>query len=339
MSNNNKPWVEKYRPKVLSEVVGNEEAVARLEAIAATGNLPNVILAGPPGTGKTTSMLALARQMLGDVYNEGVLELNASDDRGIEVVRERIKMFAKKRVNVPEGAHKLVVLDEADSMTTAAQQAMRRTMEVYSNTTRFALACNNSNKIAEPIQSRCAMVRFSKLSDKHVLDRLEFVCRQENVTATAKGLEALIFTADGDMRNALNNLQSTYSGFGVVDDVSVFRVCDQPHPVVVARILTNCLDGDLEKGLQDLQTLWGQGYAAIDLIQTFFKVTRALDVPEAPKLALLKHVGFAHMRIADGAATLLQLAGLLAKISNANLKVKVRHLVDDGVDLDGGGGM
>mmetsp|Transcript_7597 Transcript_7597/g.23469 ORF Transcript_7597/g.23469 Transcript_7597/m.23469 type:complete len:357 (+) Transcript_7597:34-1104(+) len=332
--NKNVPWVEKYRPVRLEEVVGNEETVARLRAIAKTGNLPNVILAGPPGTGKTTSMLCLAREMLGEAAKEAVLELNASDDRGIDVVRDRVKAFAKKKVALKPGAHKLVILDEADAMTTAAQQAMRRTMEVYSQTTRFALACNASSKIAEPIQSRCAILRFSRLRDDQVLARLEAVCRAENVTFTDPGLQALIFTADGDMRNALNNLQSTHSGFGVVNDASVFKVCDQPHPLVVKNILHACLlpggsasqprrsDDDapenqsLAGALAQLRKLHTAGYAPIDLCSTMFKVARTLDLDEALKLNALKEIGFAHVRVADGAASLLQLSGLLATLSH-----------------------
>ena len=139
-------------------------------------------------------------------HTQQVLELNASDARGIDVVRDKIKMFAKKRVNLPAGQHKLVILDEADSMTAAAQQAMRRTMELFSSTTRFALACNTSNKITEPIQSRCAILRFTRLSDEQLLRRLQYVCKEEGVSYEPEGLEALIFTAEGDMRNALNNL-------------------------------------------------------------------------------------------------------------------------------------
>ncbi len=162
------PWIEKYRPQFLTDIVGNREAVERLTAIASMGNLPNIILTGPPGCGKTTSILCLAREMLGENYKNAVLELNASDARGIDVVRNKIKMHAQKKVTLPPGRHKIIILDEADSMTSAAQQALRRTMEIYSNTTRFAIACNNSTKIIEPIQSRCALLRFTRLSDAEV---------------------------------------------------------------------------------------------------------------------------------------------------------------------------
>ncbi|CAA3009410.1 Replication factor C subunit 2 [Olea europaea subsp. europaea] len=175
------PWVEKFRPTKVADIVGNEDAVARLQVIARDGNMPNLILAGPPGTGKTTSILALAHELLGPNYREAVLELNASDDRGIDVVRNKIKMFAQKKVTLPPGRHKIIILDEADSMTSGAQQALRRTMEIYSNSTRFALACNTSSKIIEPIQSRCALVRFARLSDQEILGRLMVVVAAEKV--------------------------------------------------------------------------------------------------------------------------------------------------------------
>ncbi|XP_050895364.1 uncharacterized protein LOC127101982 [Lathyrus oleraceus] len=173
------PWVENYRPSKVVDIVGNEDAVSRLQVIARDGNMPNLILSGPPGTGKTTSILALAHELLGPNYREAVLELNASDDRGIDVVRNKIKMFAQKKVTLPPGRHKVVILDEADSMTSGAHQALRRTMEIYSNSTRFTLACNTSSKIIEPIQSRCAIVRFSRLSDQEILGRLMVVVQAE----------------------------------------------------------------------------------------------------------------------------------------------------------------
>ncbi len=199
--------MEKYRPLFLADIVGNVDTVDRLKVIAEEGNMPNLIIAGPPGTGKTTSVMCLARALLGPAYKDAVLELNASDDRGIDVVRNKIKMFAQKKVTLPPGRHKVIILDEADAMTKAAQQALRRTMEIYSSTTRFALACNNSTKIIEPIQSRAAILRYTKLSNVQMASRLLQVIDAEKIPYVESGLEALLFTAEGDLRNALNNLQ------------------------------------------------------------------------------------------------------------------------------------
>jgi len=308
------PWVEKYRPLKLNDVVGNEDAVQRLRSIAKDGNMPHMILTGSPGIGKTTCVMALAREMLGDSVKDGVLELNASDERGIDVVRGKIKMFAQHKVTLPPGRHKIVILDEADSMTSAAQQAMRRTMELYSATTRFALACNNSSEIIEPIQSRCAILRFTKLTDKEILERLQDICKAEDVRYELPGLEAIIFTADGDMRSATNALQSTASGFDCVDQTSVFKVCDQPHPKLVKEILTDCLNSDIHNSHEKLEQLWAKGYSAGDIVQTFSRVTGNMEMAEKSKLDFLKIIGLYHMRILEGSDTLVQLSGMLAKL-------------------------
>jgi replication factor C subunit 2/4 len=253
-----------------------------------------------------------------------VLELNASDSRGIDVVRNRIKMFAMKKVTLPPGQHKIIILDEADSMTTAAQQALRRTMEIFSHTTRFALACNNSTKIIEPIQSRCAILRFSRLSDEEVLARLQKVCEAEKVSYTSDGLAAIIFTAEGDMRNALNNLQSTHSGFKHVSQETVFKVCDQPHPAVVLDILQACVQSDIYTAQRLMKALYDTGYSTSDIIGTVFKVcTYQLQVPEAAQLELIKEIGFTHMRIADGVNSLLQLLGLCARLCKRSTELNL----------------
>jgi len=281
--------VEKYRPVYLDDVVGNTETIERLKIIAKDGNMPHMIISGMPGIGKTTSILCLARQLLGDAYKEAVLELNASDERGIDVVRNRIKGFAQKKVTLAPGRQKLVILDEADSMTSGAQQALRRTMEIYSATTRFAFACNQSNKIIEPLQSRCAILRYARLTDAQVVRRIMQIVEAEDVKYSDDGIAALVFSAEGDMRQAINNLQSTFAGFGFVNGDNVFKVVDSPHPIKVQAMIKACHEQRVDDALTSLKELWDLGYSCHDIISTMFKVTKTIDtLSEHAKLEFIK---------------------------------------------------
>jgi len=309
------PWVEKYRPRTLKDIVGNEAMITRFAEFVKTGNVPNLLISGPPGCGKTTSVWALARDMLGEQVKGACLELNASDERGIDVVRDRIKRFAATKVTLKPGRHKIVILDEADSMTESAQQALRRIMEVYSSTTRFAFACNQSDKIIEPLQSRCALVKFGKLTDKEVLQRLLYVCKSENITIVDDGLQAILFTAQGDMRQALNNLQCTVAAYGEVTRDSVYRVCDEPHPDKLKEMFQHCVMGDTQKAFDIMEGLYLLGYSVDDLMSTLFKIVKVVDVPEVLRLEYIKEIGKCHAVVAQGLTTKVQLAGLVARLS------------------------
>lgn len=190
-------------------------------------------------------------------------------------------------------------------------------MELYSATTRFALACNASEKIIEPIQSRCAIVRFTRLSDQEVLERVLKVVEAEEVPYVPDGLEAVVFTADGDMRQALNNLQATHSGFGYVNQENVFKVCDQPHPQVISDCIAHCLQGNVDDAYDRIKFLYQAGFSAMDIIGTVYRVTKNFNseaMPEYVKLEMIREIGFTHMRVGDGVNSLLQMAGLCAKL-------------------------
>jgi replication factor C subunit 2/4 len=193
-------------------------------------------------------------------------------------------------------------------------------MEIYSSTTRFCLACNNSEKIIEPIQSRCAILRYSKLTDKQILKRLLEVCEFEKLSFTDDGLEAIIFTAQGDMRQAINNLQSTHNGFGHVNSENVFKVCDEPHPLIIKTMLDNCIENKLEEAIKLLSHLWKLGYSADDIINVIFRVCKNAQMPEYLKLEYLKLIGLAHARISQGLNSILQLNALLAKCAKVTLQ-------------------
>lgn len=293
--------------------------VEKLRVITRHGSIPNLILTGSSGIGKTTSILCLARELLGDSFDGGVLELNASDENGIDMVNKRIKTFAMNSKKLPKGRHKLVILDEADGMTKKAQQALRQAMEIYSHSTRFVFACNISSKIIEPIQSRCVVLHFTRLSDDQIKKRLKVVMDEEKIIDyTPEGIDAIIFTAQGDMRQALNNLQSTFTGTGAITPENVFKTADQPHPYIIKNIIKHCDTVNISSALEELQKLWNKGYACIDIVDSFFRVTKSVDILEKKKLAFLKEIGLTHMRVQEGSSSLLQLSGLIARLCLLN---------------------
>lgn len=220
------------------------------------------------------------------------------------------------KVTVPQGMHKLIILDEADSMTESAQQALRMIMTEYSNTTRFALACNDSSKIIEPIQSRCAIVRFTKLRDEEMLKRLKVVIDAEKFEHTPDGFEAIIFTAEGDMRYALNNTQATAAGFGLINKDNVFKVCDTPHPELMQGVIKKCLSANFSEACADIDVVFNEGYNIVDLVNTLTRVIQDMKEFKREELRLnfLKEASIMKMKTLEGNNSHLQLHGFLAKL-------------------------
>lgn len=257
--------------------------------------------------------------MLGDNFKNAVMELNASNERGIDVVRNKIKLFAQQKISLPKNHHKIIILDEADSMTEGAQQALRRIMEIYSDTTRFALACNASEKIIEPIQSRCAVIRYSKIPDETIVRKLIEICKIENLPYHKDGIDGLVFTAQGDLRQAINNLQSIADGYGEVTYKNVFTICDEPHPMYLKPMIQFCIDGNFDKAFCQIEALYQLGYSSEDIITNIFRVCKMYSMPENLKLDYLKHIGQMQMRIFQGVNSIMQLSALIARLCKVSL--------------------
>ena len=316
--------MEKYRPMKLDEVVGQEDIVARLKAYVRAGNLPHLLFAGPAGTGKTTCAIALARELYGEEWKTNFGETNASDERGIEVVRGKIKDMART-APIGERGFKIIFLDEADNLTGDAQAALRRTMETYTRTARFILSCNYSSRIIEPIQSRTAVFRFRPLKPEAIGEYLERVAKGEKLKITKEGMDALVYIAAGDLRKAVNALQVAATISETIDEDALYKAASAARPELVKNLLEVSLGGDFIKARDALDHLLIEyGLSGEEVVRAIHRTVFDLSVPDDFKVRLIDRIGEAEFRLVEGSSERIQLEALLAHFVLVGQELKKR---------------
>lgn len=314
------PWVEKYRPQSLADVAAHRDIVDTIDRLTSENKLPHLLLYGPPGTGKTSTILAVARKLYGSQIHNLVLELNASDDRGIDTVRQQIQDFASTQSFTfgPKSSVKLVLLDEADAMTKDAQFALRRVIEKYTKNTRFALICNHVNKVIPALQSRCTRFRFAPLDAVHVTDRLKHVIKAEELDVSDGGLAAVVRLSNGDMRKALNILQSTHMASPQITEEAVYLCTGNPLPRDIEQIAHWLLNESFSVSFKKIAEIKARkGLALLDIVREVTMFVFRIAMPSGIRVQLINDLADMEYRLSFGCNDKLQLGSLIATFARA----------------------
>ncbi|EFC50889.1 predicted protein [Naegleria gruberi] len=332
-SSDAKMWIEKYRPHELTDLLSHTEIISTIQRLIDGGKLPHLLLYGPPGTGKTSTVLAIAKKLFGNRLTQNVLELNASDDRGIDVIRNEIKDFAStkglkfftaQKDTTPD--IKLIILDEADQMTKDAQAALRRTIEKYSKNVRFCLICNYVNKIIPALQSRCTRFRFSPLKKHEVVSRLEEICKEENVIYNQVGLDAIYRLSNGDMRKCVNILQSTFMSFGQITEDNVHMCTGNPLKEDIRLIINSLFNDSLADAYKKVMNIKTErGLALQDILRDIHPYVMKLNIPIAVRIYLLEKMSDIEYRLSLGTSESLQTMALISAFQIAKEPVSSKN--------------
>ncbi len=305
-------WTEKYRPEKFEEVVGQQEIVKRVKSLVQSINIPHLLFAGPAGIGKSTLALIIVKELFGENWKQNYLELNASDERGIDVVRQKVKDFARTK-SLGAVPFKVIFLDEADALTKEAQQALRRTMENYTNTCRFILSCNYSSKIIDPIQSRCVVFRFKLLEKKDVSTVLKKIAEKEKLKLADDAFNALYEASEGDCRRAINLLQATASISPDINAEMINIISAKTKPANIKVVLDYALAGDFINARDKLlEVMLKESISGIDIVKSIQKEVWNLEIEPEVKVKLTEKTGEVEFRMVEGSDEFVQLQALLA---------------------------
>ena len=308
------PWIEKYRPTSSDEILLDPFIKTKINKILETKSIPNLIITGEPGTGKTSTIICLAKQLYNEKqYNNYVLELNASDDRGLYMINNTIYPFCKKKT---DGINKLIILDECDSITPKAQNLLANIISEFRKNTRFVFICNDCTQIIESIQSICMIIKYPRIIKEDMYKKILDICIKENITYTKEGIESLLFVSDMDIRQSINNLECIYYAFNELCEENVYKMIDKPKPVYIEKIITSCLNGHLNEGIETTKELYFKGYYPNDILLTFMKclLEKNINIKESVKLKIHEIISLSYIRVNGGIDTLLQLCGCISKI-------------------------